>query len=330
MQLGRRVAVPTALALLLVTMIPLGAGFASATSSRWAANCSVNVRSRPSTAATKRTIIAEGTVVTVSGKVSGGWYSSTCKTSVSGSSWFAITAIGSRSVSSLYGVSTVYAASLLFRAVTTTTTTTLYGIDVSRWQGRIDFARVRASGKRFVFAKATEGRIYTDDAYTRNRSAALAAGLVFGAYHFAHPDRTANDAILEADNFVNVAGLRHGMLRPVLDLESGQTLGVSGLQWWVKTWLARVYTRTGARAMIYTTPAFWKTYMGDTRWFANNGYRVVWVAHWSVASPTVPASNWSGRSWSFWQYSNCGTVSGIAGCVDLDRFRGSDLSVVKF
>jgi GH25 family lysozyme M1 (1,4-beta-N-acetylmuramidase) len=91
-----------------------------------------------------------------------------------------------------------------------------------------------------------------------------------------------------------------------------------------------VYARTGARAMIYTTPSFWQNHMGNTRWFADNGYRVVWIAHWGVSSPTVPASNWGGRSWGFWQYSNCGSVPGIAGCVDLDRFHGSDLSKASF
>jgi len=82
--------------------------------------------------------------------------------------------------------------------------------------------------------------------------------------------------------------------------------------------------------MIYTTGAFWQSYMGNTRWFADNGYRVVWVAHWDATSPATPASNWGGRSWTLWQYSNCGKVPGLGGCVDLDRFSGTDLSKLKF
>jgi lysozyme len=70
--------------------------------------------------------------------------------------------------------------------------------------------------------------------------------------------------------------------------------------------------------------------MGDTRWFADNGYRVVWLANWGATSPTPPASNWGNRWWSFWQYSNCGRVPGISGCVDLDRLHGSDLSPFTF
>jgi GH25 family lysozyme M1 (1,4-beta-N-acetylmuramidase) len=327
---ARRFAAPIALALLLVTIVPAGAGLASA-SSQWAANCSVNIRSRPTTLSTRKTVIATNTVVTVSGSVSGGAYMTTCKTAVSGSTWLKITAIGSHSVSSLFGVSAVYAASRLFRTSSTSTSTSpIYGIDVSQWNGTIDFAKVRAAGKRFVIVKATEGRLYTDSAYAHNRSAALAAGLTFTAYHFAHPDRSAGDATLEADHFLAVAGLRHGMLVPALDLENGQVLGTSGLQWWVKTWVKRVYARLGVKPMIYTTPGFWTAYMGNTRWFADNGYRVVWVAHWDATSPATPASNWGGHSWTFWQYSNCGKVAGITGCVDLDRFNGTDLSKFKF
>jgi GH25 family lysozyme M1 (1,4-beta-N-acetylmuramidase) len=329
MHVARRFGTPVLLALLLVTIVPPGASVASTSTatSRWAANCEVNVRARPTTHSTKKTVIATNTAVTVSGKVSGRGYLTVCQRWVSGSSWFAITAIGGQSVSSLFGVSTVYAASALFRAAPSRF---VEGIDVSRWQGRIDFAQVWASGKRFVIAKATEGRYHTDDAYARNRSGALMAGLAFTAYHYAHPDRTRGDATMEADHFIAVAGLRHGMLAPVLDVENGGSLGVSGLQAWVKTWLWRVYSRVGVRAMIYTTPSFWRTSMGNTRWFADNGYRVVWVAHWEAPSPRVPASNWRGRSWGFWQYSNCGSVAGISGCVDLDRFRGTDLAAVTF
>jgi len=89
----------------------------------------------------------------------------TCRKSVSGASWLAITAIGGRSVSTLFGVKVVYAASALFRSTATTATIAatitiaatgpVYGIDISRWNGLVDFARVRQSGKRFVIAKAT-------------------------------------------------------------------------------------------------------------------------------------------------------------------------------
>jgi hypothetical protein len=82
--------------------------------------------------------------------------------------------------------------------------------------------------------------------------------------------------------------------------------------------------------MIYTSPNFWKNSLGNTTMFADQGYGVLWVAHWFVTSPTVPASNWGGHGWTFWQYDDCGSVPGIAGCVDLDRYNGTDLSPVAF
>ena len=164
-------------------------------------------------------------------------------------------------------------------------TGSLYGIDVSKWQGTIDWARVRAAGKRFAFGKATEGVSVVDSTYARNKSGAMANGIAFGAYHFAQP---ANDPTREADWFVNNAGYKHGMLVPVLDLERTGGRSTAGLQSWVKTFLARVKYRLGVKPMIYTSPGFWRSYMGDTRWFADNGYSMLWVAHWGVSSPSRP------------------------------------------
>lgn len=204
----------------------------------------------------------------------------------------------------------------------------LAGIDVSHWQGTIRWTDVAADGVGFAIAKATEGRIYQDDQYARNKEKAQGLGLPFTAYHFASPDTTANDAVLEADNFVDTAGLGPGNLRPVLDLEKSGGLGIRKLRKWVKAWLAEVEGRVGAKPIIYTSPSFWHDKMGNSRWFANNGY-ALWIAHWRVATPRVPASNWSGRGWTIWQYDNCGSVAGIDGCVDLDRLNGTDIDALR-
>lgn len=203
----------------------------------------------------------------------------------------------------------------------------VYGIDVSHWQGTINWSSVSRTSVDFALAKATQGRTYNDPTYRTNRAGAKAAGIRFGAYHYASPDLSTNDAIAEADHYVNVAGLRAGNLIPALDLESTGGLTSSQLISWTKTWVRRVYARTGSKPMIYTSPNFWRYRMANTTWFANNGYRV-WIAHWNVSSPTVPAYDWSGRSWSVWQYTSCGSVSGIGGCVDVDRFNGSSLRAI--
>ncbi|MGI8710757.1 MAG: glycoside hydrolase family 25 protein [Acidimicrobiales bacterium] len=207
------------------------------------------------------------------------------------------------------------------------------GIDVSHYQGVIDWASVAKSGERFVFAKATEGGTYNDPNYATNKQGATANGLIFGAYHFARPGGSGStaiktDAIAEADHFANVAGIGRGALLPVLDLEATGGLGASDLKYWTRTYLDRIEFRLGVKAIIYSSPSFWENYLGNTTWFAANGYNFLWIAHYGVASPRVPANNWNGYGWTFWQWTGCGTVPGITGCVDRNYYQSTDLSSV--
>jgi GH25 family lysozyme M1 (1,4-beta-N-acetylmuramidase) len=308
------------------TPTPAPTATAAPTTTNYISKCSVRLRSTASTSATIKATIDANSVISASGTVSGGSWAADCPATVSGSSWYRITAVNNKSVSSLYGVSAVYAATGLFKSVSTSSFKE--GIDVSHWQGTIDWAKVKAAGKTFVIAKATEGIGFKDDHYDRFKSGAIAQGLMFGAYHFARPG--SNDPVKEADWFVNSMGQQRGMLIPTLDLERTGGLGTTALTNWVKAWLQRVDSRLGVKAMIYVSPSFWRTYMGNTRWFADNGYSVVWVAHWNTTSPSVPADNWGGRSWTFWQYTDSGAVPGISGHVDLNRYRHSTFSAVTY
>jgi GH25 family lysozyme M1 (1,4-beta-N-acetylmuramidase) len=213
---------------------------------------------------------------------------------------------------------------------TPTPVTRLEGIDVSHWQGTIDWTKVRAAGKRFVYMKASGESTYVDPTYVTNRSQARAAGLYVGAYHFAQPTALVGDAIVQADHFVDTALPVKGDLLPVLDLERTGSLSQATLTAWVQGYLGRVYQRIGVRAVIYCSPNFWKTYMGDTSWFAANGYEVLWVAHWTTsAAPAVPGNGWGGKGWTFWQYTSDGVVPGITGRVDLDRYNGLNMAKVQ-
>ncbi len=215
----------------------------------------------------------------------------------------------------------------------------LEGIDVSHWQGTIDWTKVAAAGKRFAIIKATESTYFLDSQYATNRAGAKAAGLRTTGYHFARPSLTGGDpvpdAVTEADWFVDHLGLVAGDLPPALDLEASGGLSVSQLQSWVGAWLAEVYGRLGLRPMIYVSPSFWSTYLGNTSQFADAGYAILWVAHWTTASgPSVPGNNWGGKGWTFWQYSNSGHVPGIGDGVttrvDLDRYNGLDLTAFAY
>lgn len=319
----RRLVTTAMPALVAAASLLVGSAPAVAAATDYSTNCGVNLRAGPSTTATSLAIIPMGTVVTTTGTVPGDAWSGSCPSAVSGSTWYTISAVNGTPVVSLYGTDTVYAASGLF-----TTATFLEGIDVSHYQDTISWPAVAAAGKKFAVMQATVGSTYLDATYTTNRDGARAAGLPIAAYHFAAPLSNPGDAVLQADWFVQNAGLGVGDLIPALDLERTGGLSVPDLQAWVRDWLNEVTTRLGVRPMIYTSPNFWKTSMGDTTEFADAGYNVLWIAHWDTRNPSVPANNWEGAYWTFWQYSDCGSVDGIAGCVDLDRYNGTDLSRV--
>jgi GH25 family lysozyme M1 (1,4-beta-N-acetylmuramidase) len=203
----------------------------------------------------------------------------------------------------------------------------LAGIDVSHWQGTIDWPTVASTDVRFVIARATRDTV-VDPTYAQNVAGATDNGIAVGAYHVAVPSVAIGDAAAEADAFVAEARNAPGDILPVLDIEDTGGLSVADLQDWVRHWLWEVRSVLGVRSMIYTSPSFWHDSMGDTEWFANHGY-ALWIAHWAVKVPTVPANNWGGHGWTVWQWSNCWTVSGITGCVDGDRFLGTDLTNVE-
>lgn len=207
------------------------------------------------------------------------------------------------------------------------------GVDVSRFNGLIDWPTVSAAGIRFAFVQASRGSgldctvkptsCGADPYWLTNHANAKAAGVRVGAYHrgFATGGSAAAaraDALAEADVFISQVGqLQAGDLLPVLDVET-PFAGITavGLRAWVKTWLVRVHKRLGAQAMIYTNSTSWGA-TGNTTVFAPK--HPLWVAAWRVARPSVPALNWGGRGWSVWQFTNSGSVPGISGRVDQNR-----------
>jgi GH25 family lysozyme M1 (1,4-beta-N-acetylmuramidase) len=317
----------------------------AATTPRMAACDGVNLRDGAATTGTRKATLNAGANVTVVATLPGSSWATTCPDKpISGTGWYRISAVDGKSASSLYGVSYVYGATGLFMApgpLPTPAPTPVpppppppnpaftEGIDVSHWQNVIDWTQVSAAGKRFAYIKASESTDFVDWMYATNRAQAKAAGLLVGAYHFAGPNATPGDAVAEADHFVDTASIAPGDLLPVLDLEMTGGLPTLDLQAWVAAYLDRVYQRTGVRGVIYVSPSFWKNYMGDATWFATNGYRVLWLAHWTTsAEPSVPAGGWGGNGWTFWQYTSDGAVPGIGGRVDLNRYKGTDFSSV--
>ncbi|MEA2579343.1 MAG: lysozyme [Actinomycetota bacterium] len=201
---------------------------------------------------------------------------------------------------------------------------TIPGIDISQWQETIDWPSVDPTKVVFVIMRATKGKTYVDPSYSTNLAGASNEGFIVGAYHRATPSRVSGDAISEADHFLSVARNSAGDLIPALDIEETGGLSVNQLQDWVQTWVERVDSKLGVRSMVYASPYFWRTYMGDTHWFADHGYPL-WIANWNVPAPDVPAGDWHARGWTYWQWSSTGSLHGIPTAVDRDRFNGTDL-----
>ena len=187
----------------------------------------------------------------------------------------------------------------------------LPGIDVSHWQGTVDWKAVAADGVEFAFIKATEGGDYVDPRFAANWAGAQRAGVVRGAYHFYRPQ---TDALAQAAHFLRTVQLAPGDLPPVLDVEVTDGRSAAQIAAGVRTWLQEVERATGRRPILYTRASFWTGQMGG----GFGGYPL-WVAHYGVSSPNIPAE-WSG--WTFWQHSDAGRVDGIGGNVDLNWFNG--------
>ncbi len=188
------------------------------------------------------------------------------------------------------------------------------GIDVSHWQGDVNWTKVKNSGIVFAFVKATEGTSYVDPNFEENIENAHSAGLYVGAYHFAEPENyNAKDS---AEFFVETIKpyLKSGYLRPVLDLEEGSSLGKDNLSKWVNEFMVEVFNLTEIKPIIYTNTNYAENYLEPpvTQWN-------LWIANYGVSSPSTGV--WD--SWAFWQYSDEGYVSGVSGNVDMDYYNGN-------
>lgn len=186
------------------------------------------------------------------------------------------------------------------------------GIDVSHYQGEVAWHEVAQAGYAFAFVKATQGITSVDPQLEANWNGTSAAGILRGAYHFYEP---ADDPEQQAEHFLTAVSFGSGALPPTLDIEISGGQSASTICEGIGVWLAKVKDVTGQTPLVYTAPTFWAT-LNTARF----GEYPLWVAEYGVSSPKIP-SGW--KSWTFWQHSESGTVSGISGSVDLNLFQGT-------
>ncbi len=192
---------------------------------------------------------------------------------------------------------------------------TLTGIDVSHWQGRVNWDRVADDGVTFAFIRASDGVGTIDREFERNWAETKRVGIYRGAYQFFRPNQ---DPIAQADVLLNRLGWQAqvGDLPPVLDVEVNGGLSAGVVVSRMRQWLDRVESVLGVRPIIYSSPGLWDSLVASDDF----GDYVLWVAHYGTSCPRMPMG-WS--RWDFHQYTDNGRVSGISGSVDMDRFNGN-------
>ena len=203
---------------------------------------------------------------------------------------------------------------------------TVPGIDVSYWDSGIDWPKVRATGQRFVFIKATEGVTYSDPTFAGNWSGAKTAGLLRGAYCFFHPNL---DPAKQADFFIKTikATKDNGELPHVLDLEAHDNQPKARIIERAKVWLDAVEAAFGKKPIIYSGQYYLQDYFSET-----GGGPPVWAKDYPLWLAQYPAQYSSGMvpvlpkgwfKWALWQYTDKGVVNGINAAVDMNLFNGT-------
>ncbi|MGO4705077.1 GH25 family lysozyme [Microvirga sp. 2MCAF38] len=195
----------------------------------------------------------------------------------------------------------------------------IHGVDISKWQGTVDWAALRGAGTKFAFIKATEGGDHLDDKFLENWWGAKRAGVQRGAYHFVYWCRPAHE---QAAWFKRNVPQDPEALPPVLDVEwNGESVNCpkkvpreQALSM-INVLLREMEAHTGKRPIIYTDITFHKEILEGEF----NDY-----PYWIRSTAAEPQERYADRRWTFWQFTTTGRVPGVAGNVDRNTFYGTD------
>ena len=197
----------------------------------------------------------------------------------------------------------------------------VHGVDVSRWQGDIDWATLRKQGANFAYIKATEGDDHTDALFRRNWDAADKAGIPRGAYHFFY---WCSKAETQADWFIRHVPKDKGALPPVIDVEWNSHSRTckhrpprAVVLKKMKVFMNKVERHYGQKPVIYTAPDFYADNLkGEFKDYS----------FWLRSVAAHPKSKYPGRDFAFWQYSGTGLSASHDTQIDLNVFNGNEKS----
>ena len=186
------------------------------------------------------------------------------------------------------------------------------GIDVSEWQGAIDFEEVANSGIDIVYIRASESTDYIDPYFIENYEKAKENGLKTGFYHYLTA-RSLEEARTEAEFFVSNIKGTEPECKLAMDFESFGNLSIEEINEISKVFLATVQELSGKKCVIYSD-AYNAREVFDEELAEKYA---IWVADYFVEEP---ANNGKWSSWVGFQYTDRGRINGIDGNVDRDKF----------
>ena len=193
------------------------------------------------------------------------------------------------------------------------------GVDVSHYQGEIDWEILSSQNVDFAFIKATEGSTFTDECFPYNFSRARACDIAVGAYHFFSFDSPGES---QADHFIRTVIPFAGMLPPVIDLEfygahAGNPPDSTAVRAELDAMLSALEAHYGLKPILYATEESYECYLVG----AYEEYDI-WIRN-VIAKPHLSDN----RAWTFWQYTNRGRLDGYDGeeqFIDINVFCGTD------
>lgn len=185
------------------------------------------------------------------------------------------------------------------------------GIDISEWQGNINFKEVKKAGIDVVYIRAGQGFSYKDSMFERNYEEAKKNGFKIGVYHYVTA-RSVEDAKLQAKFFVSLISNKKIDCKLAMDFETFGNLDNSEINEVALAYLKELEELSKKEVIVYSN-----TYSAKYRFNSKVAQYPLWVAQYGV---NEPQDNGKWKNWEGFQYSSTGKVSGIKGNVDLDKF----------
>ena len=194
---------------------------------------------------------------------------------------------------------------------------TIHGIDVSYYQGKIDWTKVKAMNEdgvkvSFAFIKATEGLLNVDPYFQRNWREAPKVGIKVGAYHFFRPKKSGR---WQANFFLQTISIEKGDLPPVVDVESLDGVSPEKMRKELNAFVIQIEQKTKVKPVIYSGLKFYQDHLA--LYYKDYPF---WVAHYHQ-----PKLKLESKAWKFWQHSDKARINGINHNVDFNAFNGDSL-----